>query len=223
MFDALISAAATLFGARRQAQATESAAQTAANIQREMFERQIELQEPWRAAGVEALNRLIPLTRYQRFGERQFRQDPGYAFRLAEGQKALERSAAARGGLLSGGTLAATQRYGQDMASQEYQNAFNRYQIERAARLQPLQSLAGLGQTAANTLSTAAGQFGTQQGETLGNAMLARGSTYGRAYGDLGYTLGRYLSPTQQPPAPVESRYVPPGQSAAPPGYWDYS
>jgi hypothetical protein len=48
--------------------------------------------------------------------------------------KALERSAAARGNLLSGSTLKGVQRFGQDLASQEYQNAFNRYQVERAAK-----------------------------------------------------------------------------------------
>jgi hypothetical protein len=53
--------------------------------------------------------------------------DPGYGFRFAEGMKGLERSAAARGGLLSGATLKGITRYGQDMGSQEYQNAFNRY------------------------------------------------------------------------------------------------
>ncbi len=68
-----------------------------------------------------------------------FQADPGYAFRLAEGIKALEQSAAARGNLLSGTTGKALQRYGQGLASQEYSNAFNRFQTERAAR-------AGLGQ-----------------------------------------------------------------------------
>ncbi len=52
--------------------------------------------------------------------------DPGYEFRLEEGQKALDRSAAARGGVLTGGTVKATERYAQGMASQEYQNAYNR-------------------------------------------------------------------------------------------------
>ena len=57
------------------------------------------------------------------FGADQFQQDPGYAFRQAEGMKALERSASARGNLLSGATMKGIQRFGQDLASQEYQNA----------------------------------------------------------------------------------------------------
>jgi hypothetical protein len=112
------------------------------------------------------------------FGAQQFEQDPGYAFRQSEGMKALERSAAARGGLLSGGTLKGIQRFGQDLASQEYGNAFNRYQTERAARLNPLQSLMGAGQSSANTLTGAAGQLGQGQAQSQLAAGQARASGY---------------------------------------------
>ena len=60
------------------------------------------------------------------FTANDFQADPGYAFRLSEGQRGLDRQAAARGGLISGSALKAASRYGQDMASQEYGNAFNR-------------------------------------------------------------------------------------------------
>lgn len=66
------------------------------------------------------------------FTMEKFQEDPGYAFRMSEGLKALDRTAAARGGLISGSALKAASRYGQDMASQEYQNAFNRYNQNRA-------------------------------------------------------------------------------------------
>lgn len=59
-------------------------------------------------------------------GQELLANDPGVAFRLAEGRKALEASAAAKGGLLSGPTLAALQRSGQELSSQEYSNAFAR-------------------------------------------------------------------------------------------------
>lgn len=212
-FSFLIPAAASLIGAKMSSSATKSAAETsaaaadrAAEVQRQMFERQVELQEPWRQAGMTALNKLIPLaTQYTPFGQQQFQADPGYAFRLGEGLKALERSAAARGGLMSGATGKALQRYGQEMGSQEYQNAFNRYQAERAAQLNPLQSLAGVGQTGANALAGAAGQYGAnvgniymQQGQTTANAALARGSAYQRGLGDIGYLAGQYYG-RQQP------------------------
>ena len=123
------------------------------------------------------------------FGMEQFQQDPGYAFRQAEGMKALERSAAARGGLLSGGTLKGIQRFGQDLASQEYGNAFNRYQVERAARLNPLQSLMGSGQSSANTLTGAAGQLGQGQAQSQLAAGQARASGYVGSANALGGAL----------------------------------
>jgi hypothetical protein len=104
--------------------------------------------------------------------------DPGYQFRLAEGMKGLERSAAARGGLLSGGTLKGIQRYGQDMASQEYTNAFNRYQAERTGTLNPFQAMAGQGQSTANTLSNLGMNYANQAGEAYMGAGNARASGY---------------------------------------------
>ena len=194
--------------ASKAADATKAAANTAAraqqyasDLQYKMWQEQQGLQAPWRTAGEQALNKLIPLTDYQQFGMDQFQQDPGYAFRLSEGQKALERSAAARAGLQSGSALKAAARYGQEMGSQEYMNAFNRYQTERAARLQPLQSLAGVGQTAANTLGQAAGAYGTNAGNLAmmgganqGNALLAGANIRASQYGNMGSALNTALN-----------------------------
>jgi hypothetical protein len=171
---ALIGGSASKSAASTQA----AAADRSAEGQERMFERQVELSEPWRKAGEQALNKLIPLTDYQNFGMDQFRADPGYSFRMSEGMKGLERSAAARGGLLSGSTLKGIQRFGQDLASQEYTNAFNRYQTERAARLQPLQSLAGVGQTTAQQIGQAGMQAAQNIGETQMSGAAARASGY---------------------------------------------
>lgn len=128
------------------------------------------------------------------FSMNDFEQDPGYAFRLSEGQKALDRSAAARGGLQSGSALKAAARYGQDMGSQEYQNAFNRYQINRANKLQPLQSLAGMAQSSANTLTGAAGQLGQGLAESQIGAGNARASGYMGTANAISGGLGSYLN-----------------------------
>jgi hypothetical protein len=64
------------------------------------------------------------------------------------------------------------------LASQEYQNAFNRFQIERAARLNPLQSMMGSGQSAANVMTGAAGQAGQNIGQMQLGAGQARASGY---------------------------------------------
>lgn len=202
---ALIGGGAAILGGAISGRAASQAADTQARAaeqgtaaQERMFQKQIELQEPWRQAGIGALNKLIPLSDYQKFGMAQFQQDPGYAFRLAEGQKALERSAAARGGLLSGGTGKALTRYGQEAGSQEYMNAFNRYQAERAAQLQPLQSLAGVGQTSSNTLTGAAGQMGQNIAEGIGSAAAARASGYVGGANALSNALGQGMNYYQQ-------------------------
>jgi hypothetical protein len=255
MFQFLIPAAIAAYSASRSSRAAKDAAATSAaatdratELQREQFERQVELQEPWRQSGIAAQNRLLTLLgidpnaqagragamgggglfggidigsvlnaarprtglsvdpndpnfgRYAKeFGMDQFQADPGYAFRLSEGMKALERSAAARGGLVSGATMKGLQRYGQELGSQEYTNAFNRYYQARAAALNPLQSLAGVGQTTSQQLGQAGANYATNvgnamigQGQTAANAMLARGSAYQRGAGDIASLAGRY-------------------------------
>jgi hypothetical protein len=99
--------------------------------------------------------------------------------------------------LQSGSALKAAARYGQEMGSQEFQNAFNRVQTERAARLNPLQSLAGVGQTAANTLGAQAGQYGANMAETLGAGAQARASGYIGAANAIGGGLNQYMNYSQ--------------------------
>lgn len=182
---AVIGAYSTKKAASTAASATTQAADTSAQVQRELFERQVQLQEPWRKAGEQALNQLIPLaSNYAPFTAANMYSDPGYQFRLAEGLKALDRQAAARGGLISGAALKAAGRYGQEFAANEYQNAFNRYQAERQARLNPLQSLAGVGQTTASQLGTAASNLGANLGQTYLTSGIQAGQA--RASGYLG-------------------------------------
>ena len=175
-------------------------------LQREQYLKQLELNEPFRQGGLTGQNMLLaqlqsgpyasakfggvagydPASAMKNFGASDFQADPGYAFRLSEGMKALDRTAASRGGLLSGATLKGAQRYGSDLASQEYQNAFNRYQANRANQAQeygnafnrfqterintlaPLQSLAGVGQSASQQAAQAAQAYGAGGANTLG-------------------------------------------------------
>ena len=178
---------------RSAASSQERAARESTAAQERMFNKQVELQEPFRKTGVNALPELVAASKYTPFGMEQFQADPGYGFRLREGMKALERSAAARGGLLSGGTLQGIQDYGQGLASQEFTNAFNRYQLERQARLNPLQSLAGMAQTSANTLTGAAGQLGQNIGSNIIGAGNARASGYMGTANALSNALGQGL------------------------------
>ena len=188
------SAVVGAYSANKAGQAQADAAQQSSDTQMQMFRESQAAQEPWRQAGVDALNKLIPLTDYKNFSMSDFQADPGYAFRLSEGQKALDRSAAARGGLLSGSALKAATRYGQDMGSQEYTNAFNRYQTERTARLAPLQSLAGLGQTTAQQVGQQGVQTGANVGNDITNSAAARASGYVGTANALTGGLGTYLN-----------------------------
>lgn len=212
---ALLGSNASNRAASTQAQAAEKAgdlsllvAERQIESQEKQFAAQAALQEPWRQAGIGALNKLQTASDYTPFGTAQFQADPGYAFRLAEGQKALDRSAAARGGLISGSALKAASRYGQEMGTQEYQNAFNRYQAERSAKLGPLQSLAGVGQTATQALGAAGqsmtsgvnaalGNYGAQAGAAIGAAGQARASGYMGVANALSQGLGQYINYSQ--------------------------
>jgi hypothetical protein len=141
--------------------------------------------------GLEVDPRSREFGKYARdFSMKDFEADPGYGFRMSEGMKALERSAAARGGLLSGATLKGITRFGQDTASAEYLNAFNRYQTNRANQLNPLQSLMGAGQTSANLLSNAAGQTG----QGLAGSAMAGGQATASGYMNMANALNQGLS-----------------------------
>jgi hypothetical protein len=196
------------------ADAAKSAAETQAQSAREanellykMYQEQKGLQEPFRGAGITAQNRLLDLLglsqnksaegfgRYSKdFSMSDFTADPGYAFRLAEGQKTLDRQAAARGGLISGGALKASTRYGQEMGSQEYQNAFNRYQTNRANQLNPLGNLLTSGQAAASNQAAAAGNYGTQAGGNITSAGAATAAGQVGSVNALTNALSSYLN-----------------------------
>jgi hypothetical protein len=129
--------------------------------------------------------------------------DPGYGFRVREGLKAVDRQAAARGGLISGNALKASQAFGQEAASQEYTNAFNRFQIIRGNTLQPFQMGAAAGQSAAAMQGQANANFGSAGGQAIANAGQGASSAYGalgtgtyNAFGNYGTgvsnTLGAY-------------------------------
>ena len=186
------------------------------------YERQAGFQRPYIQSGLTAQNQIMQLMglggdknaadygQYAKsFGTDQFEQDPGYAFRQSEGMKALERSAAARGGLLSGGAMKGIQRFGQDLASQEYGNAFNRYQTERAARLGTLGGLSSAGQSASNVMTGAAGQYGAQSAaNALGraNAMAGNAADYYGNQGNLALAQGQNTAQNQYNIADAVSR-----------------
>ena len=177
-------------------------ADKAAKAQKDMFDKQIELQAPFREAGLTGQNRLMDLlglsknTNAQGYGSAaktfdgtNFAQDPSYQWRLQQGQQALDRSASARGGIFSGRAGKDMTDYAQGAASQEYGNAYNRFQADRAGQLGPLQSLAGQAQSGANTLGGAAQNYGnnlsanyTNAGNNQANNLMSAGNANASGY-----------------------------------------
>lgn len=115
---------------------------------------------PYAQAGEEGLNRLRDIMN-KPFSMSDLQLDPGYQFRLKEGLKGIEGTAAARGGLLSGATMKGAQRYGQEMASQEYGNAYNRY-------LQLPMYFSGMGERTAGARAGLSSQYGSNIANLMG-------------------------------------------------------
>ena len=232
----IINSVADIFGvgpASQQQKGVESAAaasQASANqslaLQREMFNKQIELQEPWRQAGVNALTKMN-LGEYSQTPQFAFNYnqntDPGTQFRLQQGLNAMNASAAARGGLISGNALKAGQTFGQEMGSQEYQNSFNRYlqnyanapntfQLNRNNLLDPLKFLTNVGQAGASNQAANVGSFGAANAaNTMGaaNAQAAGQIGSANAYSNaIGQGIGQYNYNS------MLNRFAPQSQSA---------
>jgi hypothetical protein len=187
--------------ANAQTQASDAANQT----QLEMFYQNRDDAQPWRDAGTQALSRMsagtAPGGDYMRdFTLADFQRDPGYLFRMQQGQQGLERSAAARGGLLSGGTGKALQRYGQDYASGEYSNAYNRFKTDRDTRFNRLASVAGVGQTATRDVANMGTSTANSVAENqigAGNARAAATVGGANAFGTAANQIGNYFQMRQ--------------------------
>jgi len=169
--------------ASKAAKAQQQAADTASATELEMFNKNREDMQPWREAGQAALKQMTEGTQpggdYMRdFTLADFTRDPGYDFRQQQGQRGVEASAAARGGLLNGGTLKGLLRYNQDFASGEYQNAYNRWNNDRTQRFNRLASLAGTGQTATRDVANMGQQVAGNIAQNQIGAGNARASGY---------------------------------------------
>lgn len=110
------------------------------------------------------------------FGMADFEKDPGYQFRMDEGMKGVQGGAAARGNLLSGAAQKALQKYGQDYASNEFSNAYQRDTANKTNTYNRLAGIVNSGQGASNQISNAAGQYAqntASNNAALGNAQAA--------------------------------------------------
>lgn len=185
-------------GAAKDAAAAQAASDTEArSFQKSMYDQTRADQQPWRDAGVKALSGLADPNFQKDFSMADYQADPGYAFRMQQGQQALERSAAAKGGLMSGGALKGISRYGQDMASQEYGNAYNRFNQNQNQRFGRLSQIAGMGQGANNIMSGVNQNYGNNMGnlalgagQNKANSAIAQGNITSGAVDSATKSLG---------------------------------
>lgn len=181
LLSALISGAGQIFGGLFQSNAADKAtkAQTSGNdkalaLQKEIFESNKTTTQPWIDAGKQALDSLVNKTMSGEFdlsgyGMDHLVEDPGYQFRLAEGEKALNRAASARGKFLGGDQLKALTDYNQESASQEFDNAFARKTQERNAEYGRLQDINSAGLTAAGQRAGVASNYAANAGNIIQN------------------------------------------------------
>ena len=139
---------------------------------------------PWLDNGTGAINQLgfglgvgdngtgVKGDLLRNFGASDFQADPGYQFTLDQGQRGIQNSAAAGGGLLSGATLKALTRFNQDTASNQYQNSYNRFNQNKQQQLNSLFNMAGVGQQAAGMI----GQYGMNTSNAVSNNLTSLGA-----------------------------------------------
>ncbi len=183
-------AGSAILGAMSSANAADAQSESAAMStaeQRRQYDLTRQDQAPWREAGLGGLNKMEYLlgtgeaemkadpdygSLLRDFGLEDFTKDPGYDFRLSEGEKGINRSLAARGGLFSGAAGKALSRYNQDFASNEYGNAYNRYNTNQGNKFNRLASLAGIGQSATNQVQ----QAGQNAANNISSNMIGSGN-----------------------------------------------
>jgi hypothetical protein len=218
---AMIGGGATLVSGYMQGQAAKDAANTvaggtryAADINKQMFDITNENLRPYREAGQLTLKDLLAqmpnLTKPYTAADFAQGIDPGYQFRLAQGQKALENQANRAGGLVSGNVLQGMQDYTQGQASQEFANAFARNNTTQTNIFNRLKSIADMGLGATGTTADVA----TRTGETMGSAAIAGAQAQGageigqaKAYGNTLQGIANYAALPYYMQQPTQTGY----------------
>lgn len=178
---------------RRAARAQEQSTQAALDAQQSQADRVYADQAPYREQGVNALRTLAGEVGQMPTAQ-EVMSDPGYQFGMNQGQQALQRQFAARGGRVSGAAMKAATEYGQNYATTGFNAAYQR----RQDRLNRLAALAGIGQTA----TQASGQAGmaaganaanliSSQGDATAASRMAQGNIWGNAIGDIAAQYSR--------------------------------
>jgi len=173
---------ADMWGASKAASASKDAANTASATELQMFDQARADEAPWRDAGGKALTLQQALlgmggnSAAANAAFNQYQNSDGYKFRMGQGEQAVQRSAAARGGLNSGATLKALMEYGQGVGSDEFQRYYG--------------DLAGMSGTGAS-MATTTGNQGIQTGNQIGQNTINAGNARASMYQQFGHSIGQ--------------------------------
>jgi hypothetical protein len=161
-----------LLGANKQKKAIERARREQAAEAARAQERLAPYQEQGEYATQQIREGLDTGTLGGSFTPDQYLESPDYQFNLAQGTQALDRTQAARGNLYSGQAIKEASRFQQGLASQGYQDAYNRWLQTQQNRYN---QLAGQQQTG---YGAAGGQnvIGLNEGNNAAQATMARRS-----------------------------------------------
>jgi len=210
---AVVGAGAAVYSANKQSSAVRSAANSSIQEQNNEYNQTRADQAPWRTTGASALDQIAKLYGLDTVDANgnvvkgsgkadfsSFTTSPDYTFAQSQGQDAINRSAAARGGLLSGAAIKAGETYASGLASQNFGDYVAR-----------LSGVAGAGQAATNATQAA----GTNMANQNSSALMGAGNARASAYGEVGQTIGntanglasnyllyKYLNPASPAPAP---------------------
>jgi len=185
---AAVGVGASIYASNKQAGAIKSASNASISQQGAQYAQTRADQAPWRTTGASALDQIAKLYGLDTVDANgnvvkgsgkadfsSFSTSPDFQFNLGQGQDAINRSAAARGGLLSGAAVKAGETYATGLANQNFGDYVSR-----------LSGVAGAGQAATNATQAA----GTNMANANSNALMSAGNARASAYGDIGQTIG---------------------------------
>jgi len=187
----LIGGIGSMIAGNTQAQAAQKAAQQANQTLDKTYNQVRSDESPYTGAGSSAIGTVSSDLQNgtgfaQPFTMSQFYNDPGYQFTLQQGENAVNNSAAAKGGLLSGATQKALAQYSTGLANQTYSDAYNRYLQTSNQDYNQLMGVANLGQNATQSVNQAGLNTGDQQAQNTYNSDIGAGNA--RAAGIMGAT-----------------------------------
>lgn len=198
---AVIGGVATAYSANQASKAQQSAAKNATAEQQHMFDQVRGDLSPYNTAGQSALKQAAGMGPFNfNMSQGQLEETPGYQFNLAQGEKAVQNSAASRGLGVSGAAQKGAATYATGLADSTYQNQFNNALTTYNTNYGNLMNRATLGENAA----AQTGAYGTQTANSIaqnilgaGNASAAGAVGVGNAVSGIGNSIPSYYLANQ--------------------------